>query len=121
MVYGPPMRALWIVAVLFACKDIENDWVLKDAKKSIAKLEAEVKHPTIKAAIVECAKMANIDVLDKQDHAVADRLRQLCTKDIQIAIMNAQLDAIEAKKRATATPDELAIECIDPFYENAKK
>jgi len=117
----------WIVVAvigLLGCKQAEdrvvNDWVLKSAKKSIVKLKASLGTPQTSASIVECAQMANIAVLEKQDKAVAGELRQLCNTDIHIAVMNTQIDKIVAKRKIKPD-DELGIDCIDPFYDHAKK
>lgn len=116
------MKALLIVALL-GCKATEekamNEWVVKDSKKSIAKLKASLATPQTSASIVECGQMANIAVLEKQDRAVADELRQLCNTDIHIAVMSSQIDKIEAKRKVEPK-DELGIDCMDPFYDHAK-
>jgi hypothetical protein len=117
------MKALLIVLAMLGCKDTDdkalNEWVVKDAKKSIAKLKAALRSAQTSTSIVECGQMANMAVLEKQDRAVADELRQLCNIDIHIAVMTTQIDAIEAKRK-TRPKDELGIDCIDPFYEHAK-
>jgi hypothetical protein len=114
------MRALALLALLGCSKSgYDDDWVLRDAKKDIAKLEATLAAPKVSTSITRCGHMANIAILEKQDRAVADRLRQLCTKDILIGVMTSQIDAIEAKR--AAKPDvDMVIVCLDPFYDHAK-
>jgi hypothetical protein len=111
-----------VLALFVACSEssgYDDAWVLRDAKQDIAVLEAALAAPKVSSSITRCGHMANIAILEKQDRAVADRLRQLCTKDILIGVMNARIDAIEAKR--TAKPDvDMTIVCVDPFYENAK-
>ena len=117
------MKVLLVVVALFGCKAAEEkfgeDWVLKDAKKSIVKLKASLGTPQTSASIVECGQMANIAILENKDKAVAAELRQLCNTDIHIAVMNTQIDKIEAKRKVKPD-DELGIDCIDPFYDHAK-
>jgi hypothetical protein len=117
------MKALLIVLAMLGCKDTDekamNEWLVKDAKKSIAKLEASLQTAQTSTSVVECGHMGNIAVLEKLDRAVADQLRQLCTTDIHIAVMRTQIDAIEAKRKVKPK-DELGIDCMDPFYEFAK-
>jgi Tfp pilus assembly protein PilP len=113
-----------VMIVVVGCKEAEqkamNDWLVRDAKQSIAKLKKSLGAPETADSIVECGQMANIAALAKQDKAVADELRQLCTTDIHLAVMNAEVDKIEAKRKARPN-DELGIDCMDPFYDFAKQ
>lgn len=117
------MKAYLILLAMLGCKETDEraatEWVLSDAKKSIAKLKASLRAPQTATSVVECGQMANIAVLEKQDKAVADELRRLCTTDIHIAVMNTQIDRIEAKRKVKPK-DELGIDCMDPFYSFAK-
>ena len=63
--------------------------------------------------------MANIDKLEKDHKALADELRQLCTKDLYLAMMKVEVEKAEAARKAK--PDEpLLSECYNANFELAK-
>lgn len=96
-----------------------NDYVTKSAQEDVAKLKAAIATPTPGDAKYSCAQMANIDTLEKANKAVADELRQLCTKDLYLAMIKVEVEKAEAARKAK--PDEQMLsECYNAMYDYAK-
>ena len=118
--------ALLVIVGLFACGKSEDDgekiaadYVAKSTKKDIDDLKAALASPDPGKGKYGCAHMANIDKLEKDHKALADELRQLCTKDLYLAMMKVEVEKAEAARKAK--PDEpLLSECYNANFELAK-
>lgn len=95
-----------------------TDYVTNSAKEDVAKLKAAITTPTPGDAKYSCAQMANIDTLEKANKAVAAELRQLCTKDLYLAMIKVEVEKAEAARKAK--PDEQMLsECFNASYSYA--
>jgi hypothetical protein len=92
----------------------------KSAREDLVKLEQAIASPDPGKGKYECAgNMANIARLEKVDKALADDVRQLCTKDLYLAMIKVEVEKAEAARKAK--PDDLlANECFSAYYEFAK-
>ncbi len=98
-----------------------TDYVTESAKEDVAKLKAALTSPNPGDAKYSCAQMANIDALEKVpgNKALAAELRQLCTKDLYLAMIKVEVEKAEAARKAK--PDEQMLsECYNATYSYAK-
>lgn len=96
-----------------------GDYVAKSAKGDLEELKKAIASPDPGSGKFKCAHMANIDTLEKADKALADELRQLCTKDLYLAMIKVEVEKAEAARKAK--PDEAVLsECYNASYDYAK-
>jgi hypothetical protein len=121
---------LLLAIALVACGKSENDegkaaatdYVAKSVKDDIVALKAAIASPNPGDGKYKCAHMANIDTLEAaaEHKAMAAELRQLCTKDLYLAMMKVEVEKAEAARKAK--PDEKMLgECYNANFEFAKK
>jgi hypothetical protein len=94
-----------VVLVLSGCGKKDDpgvDWAGKDAEQDIPKLKAAIASAKPGDGIFKCAQMGNLDALKQSDtwKTTAAELEQLCTYDLQIAIMKTAVEAAEAARKA---------------------
>ena len=115
---------LALLLVLVACdeKKAVDDYLVRSATKSIAELKQVLATPADKQSldwgmVTRCADMANIAEIEKLKKPLADELRQLCTKDVPLAMMTAET----AKAEAAPKNKDFNVECHSPTYSFAKE
>lgn len=96
-----------------------GEFVAKSAKGDIEEIKKALASPDPGSAKYKCAHMANIDSLEKADKAVAAELRQLCTKDLYLAMMKVEVEKAEAARKAKPT-EEVLSECYNAMFDYAK-
>lgn len=89
-------------------------------KKNLAEIRAAMASPDPSSAKYKCALLANVDEIAKHDAASADELRQLCTKDLYLAVIKLEVDKAEAARKAKPSPAVID-ECYNSKYEYARK
>ena len=118
---------LWLVVALAACgKSAEEqgeasaaEFIAKSAREDLVELKAAIASPDPGKGKYECANMANIATLEKADKALAAEFRQLCTKDLYLAMIKVEVEKAEAARKAK--PDETVLtECYSANFEYAK-
>ena len=120
---------LWLVVALFttACgKSAEeqgeasaNEFIAKSARSDLVELKQAIASPDPGKGKYSCSPMANIDKIEKVDKALAAEFRQLCTKDLYLAMIKVEVEKAEAARKAK--PDEPVLsECFVANYEFAK-
>jgi hypothetical protein len=115
-----------LVVALFACgksgdegEKAAADYVAGSVKKDLDELKAAIASPDPGKGKYSCAHMANVDKLEKDHKALATELRQLCTKDLYLAMMKVEVEKTEAAR--TAKPDEQVLsECYNANFDFAK-
>lgn len=121
---------LLLTLTIFACRDAGsddkamNDYLVRSATKSVTELKQILaaesgKRPIDWGMVTRCADMANVATLEKANQALAAELRQLCTKDVPLAMMKFEAEqadaAVNAKPKAEFIP-----ECHSPTFNFAK-
>lgn len=120
---------MWLVVALgvAACgKSAEKEgeaaageFIAKSARTDLAELKTAIASADPGAGKYKCAHMANFDMLEKADKALATELKQLCTKDLYLAMMKVEVEKAEAARKAK--PDETVLtECYSANFEFAK-
>jgi len=124
------ISVLVLVLVVLGCgkkKDEDSgekaatDFVAKSATKDLEELKKAIASPSPGDGKYNCAHMANIDTLEKaaEHKALAAELRQLCTKDLYLAMIKVEVEKAEAARKAK--PDEAMLsECYNANYNFAK-
>jgi hypothetical protein len=120
------MRAVFLV-MLLGCKSEDaqvNDYIVKSSTEGVAELKQiladdPAKRPLDWGLVTRCAHMANIELLAKTNQALADELRQLCTKDVPLAMMKYETELAEAAVKAKPNA-EFWVECHSPTFNFAK-
>lgn len=115
-----------VVVMVLACgksgdegEKAAADYVAKSAKKDLAELKAAIASADPGKGKYSCAHMANVDKLEQDHKALADELRQLCTKDLYLAMMKVEVEKTEAAR--AAKPDEAVLsECYNANFDFAK-
>ena len=125
------MRIAHVLALLLAVgcsKDPEKaseksagEFFAKSARKDIDEMKAAIAAGKPGDAKFNCAHMANYDMLEKADQAVAAELKQLCTKDLYLAMIKVEVEKAEAARKAKPDPNELVSECYNASYDYARK
>ncbi len=122
--------ALVAIVMLGACgkdkgkpeeSDPALDFIVSGVTRAIPELKAAIASPKPSDAIFKCAHMANIDDLKKSEphKALAAELEQLCTQDLQVAIIKVAVEQAEAARKAK--PDEQVLsECYSAELGMAK-
>lgn len=98
------------------------EYVAKSATDDIPKIKAAIASPKPVDGMFKCAQMANIADLKKsaKHKALAAELEQLCTHDLQVAMIKVGVEAAEAARKAK--PDETVLsECYNGEIETARK
>lgn len=117
-----------VVVALFACsKDPQAEvdkevasFLADGVKTDLLELKQAIASPDPGSGKYKCAHMANIAKLEKGHKALADELRQLCTKDLYLAMIKLEVEKAEAARKAK--PDEKVLsECYNANYAFAKE
>ncbi len=96
-----------------------GEFVAKSARTDLEELKQAVASPDPGKGKFNCAHMANIERLEKADKALAAEFRQMCTKDLYLAMIKVEVEKAEAARKAK--PDEgMLSECYNANYEFAK-
>jgi len=96
-----------------------EDFVAKSARGDLEELKKAIASPAPGDGKYKCAHMANIDTLEKADKALAAEFKQLCTKDLYLAMMKVEVEKAEAARKAK--PDEQVLsECYNASFDYAK-
>lgn len=121
------MRTLLaLVLVLSACgkskdgHDEADKFIAEGAKKDLEELKKAIASPTPGDGKYKCANMANIEMIERADKATATELKQLCTKDLYLAMMKVEVEKAEAARKAKPGENEVVSECFNAYYEFAK-
>jgi hypothetical protein len=112
------MRIVLVALLVIGCKEAAEDWVGKDAAKSVEKIKAAIAAHKPSDAFLDCVQMSNIDVLKQKFAAVAAELEPLCTHDLPIAMIEVAVVAAEAARKAKPNAEILG-ECYEPFAKTA--
>jgi hypothetical protein len=117
-----------LVVTLFACgksgsgdegEKAAADYVAGSVKTDLDELKAAIASPDPGKGKYNCAHMANVDKLEKDHKALATELRQLCTKDLYLAMMKVEVEKAEAARKAK--PDEQVLsECYNANFDFAR-
>ena len=102
-------------------KDPAADFIAKSAAQDLVELKAAIASPDPGAGKYKCAHMANIDKIENvaEHAALAAELRQLCTKDLYLAMIKVEVEKAEAARKAKPDEDPLS-ECYSANFEFAK-
>jgi hypothetical protein len=112
------MRIVVLLLLVVGCKEAAEDWVGKDAAKSVAKIKTAIAAHKPSDAFLDCVQMSNIDVLKAKFKDVAAELEPLCTHELPIATIEVAVVAAEAARKAKPNAEILG-ECYDPFAKTA--
>ena len=117
------MRILPLLIALAACdeKKSVDEYLVRSATKGVAELKQILAAPADKqpldwGMVTRCADMVNIAEIEKLRKPLADELRQLCTKDVPLAMMTAET----VKAEAEGKDKEFNVACHSPTFGYAK-
>jgi hypothetical protein len=112
------MTSVFVALALFACskaKEQDPDEVAKgqvvveQAKGDLKKLTDKLANGTV--SLMDCVVTVYLDDLAKVDADLAGKLRRLCTRDVQVFLLERQVPKAEADR--AAKPDAITLEGCD--------